>query len=91
MPASSATVIAGSRNIDSHASQITRSSVVNNVNTGVLADGSATSVALLSNTLVSGNGTGLASAGGAQLDTYKNNSVNGNTTDGTFTTQITPQ
>jgi hypothetical protein len=40
---------------------------------------------------VSGNGTGLASAGGAQLDTYKNNSVNGNTTDGTFTTQITPQ
>jgi hypothetical protein len=71
--------------------QITRSSVVNNVNTGVLADGSATSVALLSNTLVSGNGTGLASAGGAQLDTYKNNSVNGNTTDGTFTTQITPQ
>lgn len=71
--------------------QITRSSVVNNVNTGVLADGSATSVALLSNTLVSGNGTGLASAAGAQLDTYKNNSVNGNTTDGAFTTQITPQ
>lgn len=71
--------------------QVTRSSVVNNVGTGVLADGSATSVALLSNTLVSGNGTGLASAGGAQLDTYKNNSVNGNTTDGAFTTQITPQ
>jgi hypothetical protein len=71
--------------------QITRSSVVNNVNTGVLADGSAASLALLSNTLVSGNGTGLASAAGAQLDTYKNNSVNGNTTDGVFTTPLTPQ
>jgi len=71
--------------------QVARSSVVNNVNTGVLADGSGTGVALLSNTLVSGNGTDLASASGGQLDTYKNNAVNGNTTDGVFTTQITPE
>ena len=71
--------------------QITRSSVVNNVATGVLADGSANSIALLSNTLVSGNATGLATASGAGLATYKNNSVNGNTSDGAFTVQITPE
>jgi hypothetical protein len=61
------------------------------VNTGILADGSATSLQLLSNTLVSGNATGLAAAAGAQLFTYKNNSVNGNTTDGVFTTPLTPE
>ena len=71
--------------------QVTRSSVVNNVATGVVADGSPTSVAILSNTLVSGNATGLASSAGANMDTYKNNFVNGNTTDGAFTIQITPE
>lgn len=71
--------------------QVTRSSVVNNVSAGVLADGSANSIALLSNTLVSGNATGLSIAGGANIATYKNNSVNGNTADGAFTVQITPE
>jgi hypothetical protein len=71
--------------------QITRSSVVHNVTTGVLADGPANSIALLSNTLVSGNSTGLVTAGGAGLATYKNNSVNGNIADGAFTVQITPE
>ena len=64
---------------------------MNNVATGVLADGSGLSIALLSNTLVSGNATGLATAAGANLATYKNNSVNGNTSDGAFTVQITPE
>ena len=72
--------------------QVTRSSVVNNVNTGILVDGSAAARMLVSNTLVSGNDTGVASAGGGQLFTYKNNSVNGNVTaDGAFSTPLTPE
>lgn len=71
--------------------QVTRSSVVNNVGTGIQADGSANAIALVSNTLISGNATGVAAAGGAGIATYRNNSVNGNTADGAFTTQITPQ
>src|SRR6266542_4470696 len=71
--------------------QITRSSVVHNVTTGVLTDASVNAGALLSNTLVSGNGVGLAASGGATLVTYKNNSVNGNTADGAFTLQINPE
>lgn len=72
--------------------QVTRSSVVNNVNAGILADGSAAARALLSNTLVSGNDTGVASAAGGQLFTYKNNAVNGNiTADGAFSTPLTPE
>jgi hypothetical protein len=71
--------------------QVTRSSIVNNTGTGVQADGSANSIVLLSNSLVSGNATGLATAGGAGLATYKNNAVNGNLSDGAFTTQITPE
>jgi hypothetical protein len=71
--------------------QITRSSIVNNSTNGVQSDGSSNATALLSNTLVSGNGTGVSAAGGAGLVTYKNNAVNGNTSDGAFTTQVTPE
>jgi hypothetical protein len=73
--------------------QITRSSVANNVTTGLLADGSAgTATILSSETLISGNGTGLSSVGGGKLLTYKNNMVNGNVTgDGAFTGTIVPE
>jgi len=72
--------------------QITRSSVVNSVTTGVLSNASAgPALVLVSNTLVSGNGTGLSSAGGGGILTYKNNSVNGNIADGAFTGTLTPE
>jgi hypothetical protein len=70
---------------------VSRSSVVNNVAAGVQSDGSASASVLVSETLVSGNGTGLAVASGATLGTYKNNNVNGNTSDGAFTTTVTLQ
>ena len=69
---------------------VTRSSIVNNVTNGALANGSP-SIVLFSNTLIAGNGTGISSVGGGGLATYKNNAVNGNTTDGTFTVTITPE
>jgi hypothetical protein len=72
--------------------QITRSSVVNNVTAGAQSNGSGGSATIaLSNTLVSGNGTGLSSVGGGSLLTYKNNSVNGNIADGAFSSALTPE
>jgi hypothetical protein len=74
--------------------QVIRSSIVNNVTTGVLSDGTTgQSSLLLSNTLVSGNGTGLSHVGAnGNLFTYKSNSVNQNVgADGTFSSQITPE
>jgi hypothetical protein len=72
--------------------QITRSSVVNNATTGALSNGSAGSASvLLSNTLITGNGTGLSSVGGGNLLSYKNNSANGNIADGAFTGTIVPE
>jgi len=69
---------------------VTRSSIVNNSGAGVVSSGSP-AIALISNTLIAGNTTGVSSVGGGGLATYKNNAVNGNTTDGTFTVTITPE
>ena len=72
---------------------VTRSSIVNNFTNGAVANASAGKPAtvLFSNTLVTGNGTGVSSVGGGGLATYKNNAVNGNVTDGAFTVTITPE
>jgi len=73
--------------------QITRSALVNNVTTGALSDGSAGQAsAIFSNTLISGNGTGVSSVGGGLLFSYKNNSLNQNDiADGAFTGTIAPE
>ena len=55
--------------------QVTRSSVVNNVTTGVRADGAANSIALLSETLVAGNGTGLRRRASVSVATYQEQST----------------
>ena len=65
--------------------QVARSSVVNNT-TGLQSFGAA--FIIVSNTLVSGNGTGLAATAPARLQSYSNNAVDGNTTNGTFTGTI---
>jgi hypothetical protein len=60
---------------------------------GIEADGSdmgAGGIAL-SNTQVSGNGTGLMSANGGVLASFQNNSVIGNGTDGAPTTTVAPK
>jgi hypothetical protein len=73
--------------------QVTRSSIVNNTTTGVVSNGSAGPTSIVSsNTLISGNGTGLSSVGGGNLFTYKSNSVNQNAgVDGAFTGTLTPE
>ena len=73
--------------------QVTRSSVANNVTNGMMADGTAGPATILSSeTLISGNGTGLSSVAGGKFFTYKNNIVNGNvTSDGAFTGTIVPE
>jgi hypothetical protein len=45
----------------------------------------------LSNTQVSGNGTGLMSVNGGVLASFQNNYVIGNGTDGAPTTTVTPK
>jgi hypothetical protein len=73
--------------------RVFKSSIVNNVTTGALSDGSAGQpVAILfSDDLITGNSPGLSSVGGGLLLTYQNNSFNGNFPDGTFTGVITLQ
>jgi len=68
--------------------QVTRSTVVNNA-TGLNAIGTA--FVFVSNTVVGGNTTGVSFTAPAQLSTYKNNAVDGNTTNGTFSANIVPE
>ncbi|HST36147.1 MAG TPA: hypothetical protein VLK25_05910, partial [Allosphingosinicella sp.] len=61
------------------------SAVSNNSTNGILASG-ATARIRVGNTGITGNGTGLAFGGGAIVNTYGNNYLNGNiTADGAFT------
>ena len=58
---------------------------------GVTASGTAGSIAIrVGGSIVSGNGTGFKAAGVAQVVSYKNNYVDGNTSLGSFTS-ISPQ
>jgi hypothetical protein len=67
---------------------VTRSSIVNNT-TGASATGAGGII--FSNTLISGNQTGITASGGGSLLTYKNNAVDGNVTNGAFTTTLIPE
>jgi len=60
---------------------ITGTSVVNNFGTGVLASGVAATVRIGGAT-ISGNVTGVSFAG-ATMQSFKNNQISGNNTDGT--------
>src|SRR4051812_35723263 len=68
--------------------QVTRSSMVNNA-TGMNATGSA--FAFVSNSLISGNVTGVAFTAPATFQTYKNNVVDGNVTNGAFSGSLIPE
>jgi hypothetical protein len=72
--------------------QVTRSSIGNNVTIGAQSNGTAgLAFILFSNSLITGNATGLSPVGGGNLISYKNNSFDGNTTPGAFTSTITPE
>ena len=60
---------------------VDRASSVNNT-VGVLSTGSAQAIVFISNSTFTGNGTGLSFNANGQLLSYKNNSINGNGTDG---------
>jgi hypothetical protein len=62
--------------------------VANNTTFGVRAQGSAATVRL-TNSTVTGNGTGLGASASGTLASYSNNNVSGNSTDGAPTTTIT--
>jgi hypothetical protein len=64
-------------------------SVVAINNIGILASG-ATSRVRVSDTTITGNGTGLAFGGGALVNTYGNNRLDGNGADGAFTAPPIP-
>ena len=65
---------------------IERTTISNNLGTGVLSSGTG-SVVRINNSVITGNGTGVASTGGGVLRSYKNNAINGNGSDGTPITQ----
>jgi hypothetical protein len=67
---------------------VNNSRVTNNTSVGIRAL-NATSSIVVSNSTITGNGTGVAAVGGASLSTYKNNTLAGNTTPGTFTAILT--
>ena len=68
--------------------QVARSTVANNT-TGLSATG--TSFVFVSNNVISGNATGVSFTAPAQLSTYKNNAVDGNTAAGAFSGNIIPE
>jgi hypothetical protein len=70
--------------------QFDRSMIAFNLTNGVRSSGSGAQI-LLSNTQVTGNGTGLSFVGGGQLLTFQNNYVANNTTNGTFSGTIAQQ
>ena len=59
-----------------------RATISNNASTGVLASGAGTTIRINSST-ITGNATGVSAVGGGVLRSYKNNAINGNTSDGT--------
>jgi hypothetical protein len=66
------------------------SSITDNTSYGALASG-ANAVLRLSNTAVTGNGTGIISLSGASIFSYGNNEFADNGTDGSFSGTITPR
>jgi hypothetical protein len=70
---------------------LVNSTVSNNTNQGIFASGSA-AVVRVGNTTITGNGTALAYGGGAAVNTYGDNRLNGNTSETTlFSTPVVPK
>ena len=66
-----------------------RNSTLSNNSIGVAADQSG--VIRVGQSTITANGTGWTSQNGGQVESYGNNNVNGNTTDGTLTTTLALQ
>ncbi|WP_386067123.1 right-handed parallel beta-helix repeat-containing protein [Tahibacter sp. UC22_41] len=64
------------------------STISNNAAVGVRALNATASV-FVSNSTITGNGTGVLAAGGSAISTYKTNRLNSNSTNGTFTAILT--
>jgi hypothetical protein len=64
--------------------------IANNSGIGILASGGTARVRV-GNTTISGNGTGLSFGGGAIVNTYQNNRLDGNGVDGAFTAPAIPE
>jgi hypothetical protein len=63
---------------------VDHTAVLANGTIGILASGAATAI-LVSNSTITLNGTGIATQAGGSVFSYKNNNLNNNGTDGTFT------
>jgi hypothetical protein len=61
---------------------VERTTVIGNLGTGVLSQG-ASSMVRIDRSIITGNATGVGTAGGGVLRSYKNNAINGNATEGT--------
>jgi len=61
---------------------VERTTVISNLGTGVLSQG-ASSMVRIDRSIITGNATGVGTAGGGVLRSYKNNAINGNATEGT--------
>ena len=68
-----------------------RSESSQNGGSGIRANGGATAIVRVGNTVVTGNALGIDPAAGALVKSYGNNQVSGNTTDGAFTLPNLPQ
>lgn len=65
---------------------VEKSVMSNNVGTGVISNGATL---LLGASVVTGNGTGVATANSGTLFSYKNNAINGNSADGVAAATVT--
>ena len=61
---------------------IDRTTLAFNGSNGLVVNGGA-AIAIIGNSTVTGNTTGVGTSGGGTLQSFKNNQIGGNTTDGT--------
>jgi len=66
---------------------VDRSASSHNAAFGVIADGAATTIRV-GGSSITGNGTGVGASNGGTLRSYKNNQIDGNSSDGTPVTQV---
>jgi len=82
--------VAAQGGASSVAMMINGSTIANNSGIGILASG-ATARLRVGDTTITGNGTGLSFGGGAIVNTYLDNRLDGNTVEGAFTAPSLPK
>ena len=82
--------VAGAGVTDTSIVMVNNSASVNNTNFGIIANGQA-AIIRVGNTSITGNGTGVTTAGSGEVKSYGDNRLDGNNNNGAFTAGVLPK